>query len=225
MGSVFPDPNNADENGIVASGGNFSSQLLIEAYKKGIFPWPHEGHPKLWFSPDPRGVIYTNKLHLSKSLKKWIRRNPLAIAYNKSFDEVIKECKSQPRKGQDGTWITDDLEEGYRNFHHQGFAYSAEAYQEGKLVAGLYGVMMGGFISAESMFHRTDNASKALLYLFLRDMEHRGVTLVDCQMLTPTTEALGGTYISRNEFLMALKPLTMKKKPILQGFSSKDVEL
>lgn len=196
----FPNVELASRDGLVAVGGGLSCEWLLTAYKSGIFPW--SGRPVTWWSPDPRAILPFENLHISKSLAKFMRKNPFKITIDTVFERVMREC-GERRKG--GTWITEELIVAYTNLHKSGNAHSLECWVGDQLVGGIYGVSIGGYFSAESMFHRVDNASKVALVKLMERLKHRGYELVDIQMLTPITEKMGGTEIPRSEFLKRLK--------------------
>ena len=194
-----------NENSIVAVGGELSVENLVRAYARGIFPWTVQGQPILWFCPDPRGVLDFADLHIPKSLKKWARQNPkIKFTENRAFSSVIRECSTQVRPGQDGTWILPEMIEGYERLFKAGFVRSFEAWQEDHLVGGLYGVDVGGVFSAESMFYKKPNVSKMCLWNLIQRLQSEGRTWMDIQMVTPVSEQFGGRYISRAEFLRRL---------------------
>jgi leucyl/phenylalanyl-tRNA--protein transferase len=194
----FPDPQYASEEGLVYLGGSVNAQNLICAYKKGIFPWPmQENAPMVWCSPDPRGVIFLKYFHLPKSLKKFLKTSPYKITKNKNFTEVITLCgQTRPE-----TWITSSLLSGYQELFQVGKAYSIESWYQGELVGGLYGVNIGNFYSAESMFFLKDNASKVCLVYLLNELIQQSVQWIDIQMVTPLSASFGGIEISRTDFL------------------------
>lgn len=201
--SLFPDPRTATPEGLVAVGGHLSVPVLREAYDQGIFPWPQEGYPMLWFSPDPRGILDFSDLHLSHSFKKWLRKenSELVFTVNRAFDQVIRECQQQPRPGQDGTWILPSMVLAYQKMFAAGRALSGECWYQGELVGGIYGVRAEKYFSAESMFHRKSNASKYALLKMVEHLKAQGETWMDIQMVTEASSALGGKLISREEFL------------------------
>lgn len=210
---IFPPVEDATEDGLVAIGGDLELDTLIEAYQRGIFPWPISlDFPLAWFSPDPRGVLDFNELHVSKSFEKFLKKNPYEVKYNTSFREVIKGCAMAPRRGQASTWITPDIIQGYEKLFADGKAYCVEVWDEKGLVAGLYGVVMGDFVSGESMFTKLPNASKLALYSLVKHLEAKGVTFLDTQMVTPVVEQFGGKYIDRKEFLKRIEKTDWNKK-------------
>jgi leucyl/phenylalanyl-tRNA--protein transferase len=202
----FPPIESADEHGLLAIGGDFEIESLVLAYSQGIFPWPiNEQYPLAWFSPDPRGVLKYQDLHLSKSLIKFLKKSPYTVTFSKDFRAVIMNCANVPRKDNAGTWITRELMEAYIELHNKNLAYSVEVYEHEKLVGGLYGVWMNNFVSAESMFHLEDNTSKLAIVFLMEYLHEQGIDWVDTQMLTPVVEQMGGSYISRNEFKTLLQ--------------------
>lgn len=204
---LFPDPEEADDEcgGIVAIGGDYSPERLVAAYSVGIFPWPvAEGEPITWFSPDPRFVLKAEDLHIPKSLEKTLRKNLFTYTVDKAFPEVIHSCASVPRPGQDGTWITDDLEKGYCELQRRGLAHSFEAWKDGKLAGGFYGVAIGNCFFGESMFARDPDASKCAFATFARKLFNAGVPWIDCQVYTDHLARFGAKEIPRSEYLSLL---------------------
>lgn len=198
----FPDPREADENGIVAFGGDLHPDTLRLAYRQGIFPWPHTGFPLLWFCPLERAVLEFDRLHIPRSLAKARRQSPLRFTLDTAFEQVIEQCRRIKRPGQRGTWITPEIQRAYIRLHRSGDAHSVEAWDEtGALVGGLYGVDSGGVFSGESMFHLAPNASKLALLFFVDYLSSRGADFIDIQQLTPHMAALGAWEIERDDFL------------------------
>ncbi|HJQ35354.1 MAG TPA: leucyl/phenylalanyl-tRNA--protein transferase [Pyrinomonadaceae bacterium] len=200
----FPDPREATPDGIVAVGGRPEPELLAEAYALGIFPWPVEGYPLLWFSPAERGVLFFEELHVPRSLARERRRTRLTFTVDRAFERVIRACATVSRAHEKGTWITRDMIRGYCEFHRRGRAHSVEAWEEGELVGGVYGVDAGGAFAGESMFRLRPNASKLALLFLIEHLRARGLTWLDVQVLTPHVEALGARLIPREEFLELL---------------------
>lgn len=196
----FPDPMGPTLDGIVTMGAPLSLITLIEAYSFGIFPWPHPELPLLWFSPDERGVIDFKDLKVPKSFRKFLNKNPFTISINQAFASVVEECADTPRPGQSGTWITEQILDAYKEFHHAGYAHSLEVWEGNDLVGGIYGVLIGGVFAGESMFFKRSNASKVALYSLIEHLKTLGHTWMDIQMLTPVTESFGGKYIFKKEY-------------------------
>jgi leucyl/phenylalanyl-tRNA--protein transferase len=214
MGLVrFPEPQSASEEGIVAIGGDLQVETLLAAYSQGIFPWPHEGYPLLWFCPWERGVLEFKNLHVPRSLQKLDKKTPWTWTTDQAFDEVIKACAEVPREGQSGTWITDEVLLAYRNFHRAGFAHSLEVWEGAQLVGGIYGVFVKNVFSAESMFFHQSNASKWALWKLVTFLQKKGLEWMDVQMVTNVCERFGAHLISQKEFLAKLRK-SQQKKPI-----------
>jgi leucyl/phenylalanyl-tRNA---protein transferase len=199
--TTFPDPRYAPSD-VVAMGEDLRVDTLREAYRKGIFPWPHDGLPLPWFSPRRRAILLFEELHIGRSLRKSVQRRAYTFTIDRDFRAVIQACATAFRPEQDGTWIAPPIIEAYTRLHESGDAHSVEAWDDsGELAGGLYGVDSGGLFTGESMFHRRPDASKLAL-LFLTDhLRARGSTLIDCQVMTPHMEALGAREISRGRFL------------------------
>lgn len=208
---IFPDPKLADAHGLLAIGGDLSAERLLLAYENGIFPWYSEDQPILWFSPDPRLVLFPAKIIVSRSLKKTINKKVFDIRFDSNFEEVIVECSKIERKDQDGTWITNNMIEAYIDLHNQGYAHSVEAYFEGSLVGGLYGVSLGGAFFGESMFHTMTDASKVALYYLVDKLKDWDFNFIDSQVVTEHMKNLGAEEITRTKYLELLKN-TLKKK-------------
>lgn len=201
----FPPVENSDEHGLLALGGDLEIESLLLAYSRGIFPWPiSEEYPLAWFSPDPRGILAFDKLHLSKSLRKFLKKNPYEIRFNTNFAAVIMNCALVKRADNQGTWITQEIIDSYITLHKQGFAYSVETYLNDELVGGVYGVCINRFYSGESMFHKADNASKVALIALLYQLKQQDIGWLDTQMVTPVVESLGGVEITREMYLKML---------------------
>nr|WP_212898666.1 leucyl/phenylalanyl-tRNA--protein transferase [Capnocytophaga cynodegmi] len=199
----FPSPETASEEGIVAYGYDLTPERLLEAYQNGIFPWYNEEEPVLWWSPNPRFVLFPEKLHISKNIKKLLRKNIYQVTYNQRFEEVIRNCASIPRKDQDGTWIHLEMIATYTQLHQLGYAHSVEVWCENQLVGGLYGIKMGNIFCGESMFSRESNASQVGFITFLQ--QHPEIKLVDCQVYSEYLEKLGAEEIPRTQFLEIIK--------------------
>lgn len=202
---AFPDYDEADENGIIAFGGDFSAKRLLKAYEAGIFPWPHEGLPLLWFFPHPRFVLKPGDLLINKSLRKVLRKTTLRITADKNFLGVMKACQQSQRPEQTSTWISDEMVEGYYELHRLGYAHSIEAYLEDRLVGGLYGVSFGDIFFGESMFHLEPNASKICFVTLVAQLIAWRFALIDCQMQTKTLENFGASFMDSKDFVRILK--------------------
>lgn len=196
----FPPVTESLPDGLLAIGGDLSSERLILAYKSGIFPW-YDGDIPMWWCPDPRFVLFPNELRVSKSMQSLIKRNAFQFTINKAFASVIKACKVVRRKEQDGTWITDDVEIAYTDLHKKGLAISAEVWKDNTLVGGLYGVVLGKIFFGESMFSLVSNASKYAFIQLVTWLQNEGFILIDCQVYTEHLESLGAKMIGRNRFL------------------------
>jgi leucyl/phenylalanyl-tRNA--protein transferase len=206
----FPHPEQAlsEPDGLLAVGGDLSAQRIINAYINGIFPWYSPGEPILWWSPNPRAVLFPKQLHVSKSLKKIIRQGVFTTTINQAFSQVISNCAQTPRNGQNGTWITDEMQQAYINLHNQGIAHSAECWQDGKLVGGLYGLSLGKVFFGESMFAHKSNASKVAFVHLVDELVKKHYAIIDCQVTTEHLLSLGAQEIPRIEFLQLLKQHT-----------------
>ena len=198
--SVFPDPRSA-RGDIVAIGEDLSVETLREAYRHGIFPWPHDELPLPWFSPRRRAVIFFDELHIGRSLRRSLKKSTFQFTIDHAFDSVIRACASEPRPGQDGTWIGPQIVKAYTRLHREGDAHSAEVWEGDELVGGLYGIDAGGVFTGESMFHRRTDASKVALLRLIEHLRGRGATWLDCQIMTPHMRALGAREIPRARFL------------------------
>lgn len=199
---VFPDVSEAIEDGLLAVGGDLSPERLLLAYKNGIFPWFEEDNTILWWSPDPRFVLFPDKLKVSKSMKQFMRKCSYTITVNKAFKLVVESCSVKKREGQDGTWITKDMILAYNKLHEMGYAKSIEVWKENELVGGLYGIDLGkGMFCGESMFAKESNASKAAFITFIQNTNYR---IIDCQVYTKHLESLGAEELPRSQFLKYL---------------------
>lgn len=201
---VFPEPDEADESGLLAIGGDLSIERLKLAYSQGIFPWYEDGMPILWWSPDPRMVLFPSKMIISHSLKQTVKKHKFTVTFDKAFSKVIEECSFTPRKDQDGTWITREMKHAYQKLHEAGYAHSVEAWLDGELVGGLYGVAMGRAFFGESMFHKETNASKVALVHLVEKLIEWEYEIIDAQVYTNHLESLGGELIPRNQYLKFL---------------------
>lgn len=201
----FPPATAADEDGLLVIGGTLSPSKILQAYRLGIFPWYNEDEPVLWWSPDPRFVLFPIELHVSKSMKKIFRQQRFHFTMDRAFEEVIHHCQTTVRKGQHGTWITPEMKAAYVDLHHQGFAHSGEVWEGNKMVGGIYGVQIGNVFFAESMFSTVDNASKFSLISMVNELKTSGVVLIDCQVYSPHVHTLGARLIPRKDFLQLLE--------------------
>ena len=196
---MFPNPDLAEEDGLLAVGGDLSFERLILAYCNGIFPWYSEGEPILWWCPKPRFIIKPSEINISKSMKRVFNKGEFKVTFDKDFNEVIKNCK-ELRENKEGTWITNEIMEAYINLHKKGFATSVEVYKDQELVGGLYGVKIGKCFFGESMFSKKSNASKVALISICKKLEEEGYIFLDCQMHTNHLESMGGKFVSWEEF-------------------------
>jgi leucyl/phenylalanyl-tRNA--protein transferase len=203
----FPPVHLAEPDGLLAIGGDLSMERLLLAYRSGIFPW-YEGKHILWWCPDPRCVLFPEELKVSKSMKQLMKKNAFAVTVDRAFREVISNCKTIARRGQEGTWITDEVREAYTALHVAGFAHSVETWLEGELVGGLYGIRMGKVFFGESMFSKVSSASKLAFTTYVGRLRDEGVGVIDCQVYTEHLESLGARMIPRNEFISLIGPLT-----------------
>lgn len=199
---VFPDPALAEEDGLLAVGGDLSPERLVLAYANGIFPWYSDDTPILWFSPHERFVLFPEKVKVSRSLRQFMKKPGVEIRMDSDFEAVITHCGAVKREGQDGTWITDDMREAYIRLHRLGHAHSVETYIDGELAGGLYGVLSGHVFCGESMFSLRPDASKAALAWMCTHLPYR---LVDCQIYTPHLESMGAEFIPRDVYLRFLR--------------------
>lgn len=196
----------AEPDGLLAAGGDLAPARLLAAYRRGIFPWYEQGQPILWWSPDPRMVLTPATLHVSRSLRRHMRRSPATVRYNHAFEEVLARC-AEPRAGQRGTWITPEMASAYRRLHALGWAHSVETWLEGRLVGGLYGLAIGRAFFGESMFSRESDASKMALVALAAVLEGEGFGLIDCQVSSPHLVSLGAEAIPRSAFTACLGAL------------------
>ena len=199
----FPHPDTADSDGFLGAGGNLSPGMLISAYRQGIFPWFSEGDPVLWFSPDPRFVLFPEKLHVPQRLERLLKKEVFDVEFNTNFTQIIGECKNADRPGQRGTWITDGMEKAYIRLFELGYIFTAAVFEKGSrsLAGGVYGVRIGRCCFGESMFGKIPDASKYGFVKIVRQLEHEGVAIIDCQMKTAHLERFGAEMIPRNVFL------------------------
>jgi leucyl/phenylalanyl-tRNA--protein transferase len=203
----FPPVNLSEADGLLAIGGDLSPERLLLAYRKGIFPW-YEGEHILWWSPDPRFVLYPDELKINKTVKGLLKKKAFRFTTNTAFAQVIHLCKNVPRSGQFGTWITDDVEKAYCRMHELGYAHSAEVWQDDILVGGLYGIRIGKVFFGESMFSLVSNASRYAFTCYVEQLRGEGTALIDCQVYTEYLESFGARMIDRADFIAQLKTLT-----------------
>jgi leucyl/phenylalanyl-tRNA---protein transferase len=203
----FPPLDYADEEGLLLIGGKLTAQKVLEAYGKGIFPWYSESEPVLWWSPDPRFVLFPGELHVSRSMQKLLRQGKFEFRTDTAFPEVIRNCKTIDRIGQHGTWITKEIENVYSELFEMGYGHSAEAWLNGELVGGMYGIQLGKVFFGESMFSKETNASKFAFIQYVQQLLKEGVQLVDCQVYTEHVESLGARLIPRSQFIQLLESL------------------
>lgn len=201
----FPNPSYADDEGLLAYGGDLNPNRILSAYMQGIFPWYNSDDPILWWSPNPRFILNLDEFKVSKTLRKTIKKGIFDIRFDTNFTEVMKHCAKIPRKEQDGTWIQEDIIKAYTQIHQMGFAHSFEAYFEDKLVGGGYGLCIGDIFCGESMFSKKTDSSKVALYYLVEHLKKQNFKLIDCQIHTPHLESLGAKKIHREEFLSLVK--------------------
>ena len=201
---LFPSPEQASAEGIVAIGGDLQPERVMLAYRKGIFPWFDSDDFLLWWSPDPRMVLFPDQLKISKSMRTVLRKKRFEVTFNKAFDQVVEACAKVKRFGQNGTWITPGLMEVYSTLHTQGHAHSVEVWEEGSLVGGLYGIDLGTVFCGESMFSKSSNASKVALIFLVKELKKNKYELIDCQVPTQHLASMGAEPISRTKFLTFL---------------------
>jgi len=204
----------AEPNGLLAAGGDLAPERLIDAYRRGIFPWFSAGQPILWWSPDPRMVLYVDEFRVSKSLAKRVRRHDFEVRIDSAFRDVIESCALAPREGQRGTWITPDMADAYCELHSRGYAHSVESWREGRLCGGLYGMALGRVFFGESMFAWETDASKVALVHLIALLRSKGVPVVDCQQETAHLSTFGARPISRAAFAEHLDELIHSTEPV-----------
>jgi leucyl/phenylalanyl-tRNA--protein transferase len=202
---VFPPAHLANSEGLLAVGGDLSPERLIAAYRQGIFPWFNDDSLILWWSPDPRMVLFPSNLKVSASMQRIIKSGKFRVSQNQAFEEVVRQCAIVRRKGQPGSWITPEMQKAYLKLHKLGFAKSYEVWERDKLVGGLYGIDLGHVFCGESMFHRVSNASKFAFVRLVEDLKVKGYALIDCQVYNPHLESLGAEEVPRDRFLEILK--------------------
>ncbi len=226
---TFPHPDTANEDGIVAIGGDLSIDRLLLAYQYGYFPWFNPDEPILWWHPNPRFVIFTEDIRVTKSMRPYFNKEKFKLTFDKDFDGVITACETIKRNNQPGTWISEDIKEAYTNLHDLGIAHSVEVWQDDELVGGLYGVSLGKMFFGESMFSKVSNASKFALISLASILRRNGYEIIDCQMPNPHLKSMGGRYISRNVFLSILRSNVYQETlygdwdPIMNKYPIKDL--
>ncbi|WP_457622643.1 leucyl/phenylalanyl-tRNA--protein transferase [Persephonella sp.] len=214
----FPDPYSAPKDYPIAVGGDLSPKRLLLAYSLGIFPWYSEDEPILWWCPDPRMVLFPEKLKISRSLKKTLKKDIFTIRFDTAFEEVINRCAVVERKDQTGTWLVPEMIDAYIRLHYLGYAHSVEVYLNDRLVGGLYGVSLGGVFFGESMFHEVSDASKVAFVHLVKRLKEWDFDMIDCQQSTEHLRRFGAEEISRKKFLDLLKE-SIKKRTVLGSWS------
>ncbi|CAA6808034.1 MAG: Leucyl/phenylalanyl-tRNA--protein transferase (EC [uncultured Aureispira sp.] len=202
---TFPHPKYASSEGLLAAGGDLSPQRILFAYEHGIFPWYNEGEPILWWSPNPRFVLYPSEIKVSKSMRQVFRKKTFRVSFDQAFESVIEACAIIPRAGQNGTWLTEEMKAAYINLHRLGFAHSVETWQGDTLVGGLYGLSLGNCFFGESMFAKASNASKMALIVLAKTLEKKGFGMIDCQSETKHLGSMGAKFIDQVDFLAYLE--------------------
>lgn len=201
----FPDPADADKEGLLTYGGNLSPGVLLSAYKQGIFPWFSPGDPLLWWSPDPRCLIYPEKVHISKSMKKQFRKKEFSFSFDTCFADVIDNCAKTYRPGQFGTWISQEMRAAYLDLHKRGYCHSVEVWKNKRLAGGLYGISLGSSFFGESMFSLETNSSKSALIMLALFLQRKNFMMIDCQIVTTHLLSLGASSVPRKNFLEQLE--------------------
>jgi leucyl/phenylalanyl-tRNA--protein transferase len=214
MDHIFPNPRYASDEGLLAFGGDLSPNRLLVAYRKGIFPWYAEGDPILWWSPDPRLLLYSGKFKTRKSFARVLRSGKFRVTFDSCFSEVIGQCATVSRKGEGGTWLNPEMQEAYTQLHSQGFAHSVEIWQEERLVGGLYGIALGGAFFGESMFSLVSDASKVAFRALSDVLGGRGYDFIDCQMKTDHLVRMGAIEVDRERYLDQLERALTKPSDI-----------
>ena len=211
----FPDPRNASDGGLVAVGGNYHPRTLIAAYASGIFPWPSDELPHAWYCPNPRMILKPRDLHVSRNLRKTLRRGRFRVTWDTCFERVILHCAAAYRPGQGGTWISDELIEGFLELHAAGLAHSVETWEDEHLAGGLYGLSLGSVFCGESMFHNRADASKVAFVALVERLRDWDFAMIDCQNHAPHLERFGAREWSRDRFLDELA--VVLRAPTLAG--------
>jgi len=200
----FPSPQSATKEGIVAVGGDLNPLRILEAYKNGIFPWFNDDENLMWWSPDPRMILFPEKIKISKSFKSFLKKKEYRVSFNENFEDVIESCSNIKRVNQKGTWITNGLKQSFIELHLMGYAHSVEVWQNGVIIGGLYGLDLGNIFCGESMFSIKSNASKVGLYFLCQELKHNNYRFIDCQVPSQHLRSLGAEEISRDNFLKKL---------------------
>lgn len=201
----FPHPDSADSNGVLAVGGDLHPDRLLLAYQYGIFPWYNPDEPIIWWHPDPRFVLFPADVRVTKSMRPYFNQAKYRVTFDRDFTGVLEHCRHAKRKGDPGTWISDSIVDSYRALHDMGYAHSVEVWDDDNLVGGIYGVSLGRMFCGESMFSDQPNASKVALITLARVLQHRGFSMIDCQISNPHLKSMGGCYISRASFMSELR--------------------
>ncbi len=196
---VFPDPTLADDDGLLAIGGDLSVERLVLAYSNGIFPWYNEGDPIMWWCPHERFIIRPGNIHISHSLIKYMKKHDVKMAVNRDFPDTMHRCRMK-RENAEGTWITDDMEKAYAEMNRNGYAMAVESLVDGEIAGGLYGVVLGNNFFGESMYSDRENGSKLALVLLAQSLKEKGFNMIDCQFHTDFLESMGGEYITYEEY-------------------------
>ncbi len=202
----------SDPNGLLAIGGDLTPQRLVLAYQQAIFPWFNDGEPIMWWSPSPRAIIRLNQIKINRTLTKFIKKQPYTVTLNKDFDQVLSYCADAPFR-KEGTWIIDEMKLAYMRLHELGYAHSIEVWQDEQLVGGLYGVAINGFFSGESMFYKKTNASKVALISLANLLKTIDISFIDCQILNPFLQDMGGIEIERDDFVQLQQSAITKEVP------------
>ena len=200
----FPSPQSATNEGVVAVGGDLNPLRILEAYKNGIFPWFNDDDNLMWWSPDPRMILYPEKIKISKSFKSFLKKKEYRVSFNENFEDVIESCSNIKRVNQKGTWITNGLKQSFIKLHQMGYAHSVEVWQNGVIIGGLYGLDLGNIFCGESMFSIKSNASKVGLYFLCQELKQNNYRFIDCQVPSQHLRSLGAEEISRDNFLKKL---------------------
>ena len=200
----FPSPQSATNKGVVAVGGDLNPLRILEAYKNGIFPWFNDDENLMWWSPDPRMILFPEKIKISKSFKSFLKKKEYRVSFNENFEDVIESCSNIKRVNQKGTWITNGLKQSFIKLHQMGYAHSVEVWQNGVIIGGLYGLDLGNIFCGESMFSIKSNASKVGLYFLCQELKHNNYRFIDCQVPSQHLRTLGAVEISRDNFLKKL---------------------